>query len=96
MIQIQDNTMAVNCKYSLLQEDVFNVFVLPSEVVEVRILYVGAILRHGQVLPRSTVSGYFDHSKFFENSASMSVKKQQGIIYFTPQVIDPRLIGRTT
>jgi len=74
MIQVQVNTAVMNCKCGLLQEDFFNIFDLPSEVVEVRILHVGSILRHGQVLPRAKVSGNFGNFKSFENAALMAVK----------------------
>lgn len=72
------------CK-TLFDPEVFRLFVHPGEIVEVRIM--GA--RKGQV-----ISGYFDdHAKFCQAVQAADRQQHHGI-YFTAQVIDPRLIAR--
>ena len=43
---------------------------------------------------KGTVSGYFDNFDSFRNAVIKAIQSQQNNIYFTLQVIDPRLIGR--
>ncbi|MBF0234849.1 MAG: hypothetical protein HQK65_17705 [Desulfamplus sp.] len=82
-------------RVSLLDEKVFNVFVRPGEVVEVRIIGAnGKSPAWGNQFARGTVSGYFDDFELFRISVDSAIQHQQSNIYFTLQVIDTRLIGR--
>ncbi len=97
MIQKQNTTGVLNCKikYNLLQEDVFKLFVRDNEVVEVRLLKVwGKSSAWNNEFAKGTVSGYFDNFNSFKTAVSMAIQQQQSNVYFTLQVIDPRLIGR--
>jgi hypothetical protein len=79
----------------MLNENVFNQFVKAGEVVEVRI--IGAFGKSGawgSESAKGTVSGYFDNFISFRDAVNLAIKYQQSNIYFTLQVIDPRLIGR--
>ena len=67
----------------------------PGEVVEVRILKVwGKSPAWGNDFAKGTVSGYFDDHDSFCKAVREADKFKHGGIYFTLQVIDPRLIGR--
>jgi len=97
MIQEQDNTAAPVCKvkYKFSQEEVFKLFVRDNEVVEVRILNAwGKSSAWDNDFAKGTVSGYFDNYDSFKRAVSKAIEQQQNNIYFTLQVIDPRLIGR--
>ena len=79
----------------MLDHDVFVQFVNPGEVVEVRIIGVyGKYPAWGGEFAKGTVSGYFDDHNAFCKAVSLADKANHGGIYFTLQVIDPRLIGR--
>lgn len=81
--------------YNLLQENVFKLFVQNNEVIEVRLLNVwGKSFAWGNGFAKGTVSGYFDNFSSFKNTVSKAIQQQKSNIYFTLQVIDPRLIGR--
>jgi len=94
--QGQNNITILNrqSKYNLLQKDVFEIFVKKKEIVEVRILKVRGQSPVWNGFARGTVSGYFDNFEAFKNAVTRAIKNQQANIYFTLQVIDPRLIGR--
>lgn len=80
---------------TLGDKDVFERFVLPGEVVEVRI--IGAFGKDpawGEEFAKGTVSGYFDDHEAFCNAVREADKTGNTGIYFTLQVIDPRLLGR--
>lgn len=80
---------------TMFDRPVFEQFVLPGEVVEVRILKVfGPSGVWGKEYARGTVSGYFDDHDSFCKAVAAADKTPHGGIYFTLQVIDPRLIGR--
>ncbi len=82
-------------KKTLFEKDIFELFVKPGEVVEVRIPKVyGKSLAWGNQFARGTVSGYFDDHDAFCKVVQAADKAQHSGIYFTLQVIDPRLIGR--
>ena len=82
-------------KWTLLDKDVFKCFKKPGEVVEVRVLNVyGASPAWGGEYARGTVSGYFDDHGAFCEAVRAADKTVHGGIYFTLQVIDPRLLGR--
>lgn len=69
---------------TLLDEDVFRLFFKPGEIVEIR-CFEGKIVS----------SGYFDDHGAFCQCVRELEKKQHTGMYFTPQVIDPRLIARS-
>ena len=72
---------------TLFNPDVFRLFVHTGEIVEVRC--VGAEGKKGMVL-----SGYFDnHDSFCKAVKELDKGRHKGI-YFTLQVIDPRLLAR--
>jgi len=74
------------CK-TLFDLDVFNLFVHPGEIIEVRAM--GVDRKKNMVL-----SGYFDNHNDFCKAVKETDKRQHAGIYFTLQVIDPRLIAR--
>ena len=82
-------------RYSLFDRVVWNLFVKPGEVVEMRIL--GAFGKHpawGGDYAKGTVSGYFDNHDAFCRKLRIVDRAGSTGVYFTVQVIDPRLIGR--
>jgi hypothetical protein len=80
---------------TLFDINVFHHFIQPGEVVEVRILGArGKSPAWGNEWARGTVSGYFDSHEEFCEKVQLADKAQHAGIYFTLQVIDPRLIGR--
>lgn len=96
MQKIGENKANVK-RYTLFDKEVWDLFVKPGEVVELRTL--GCRGKHSAwggawVSGKGIVSGYFDNHEDF----CKALKVVRGIIckgvYFTPQVIDPRLIGR--
>lgn len=72
---------------SLYDPDVFRLFVQPGEVIEVRVMGIDG--KKGVVY-----SGYFDNHDDFCKAVRVMDQKQHSGIYFTLQVIDPRLIAR--
>ncbi len=82
-------------KKTLFNKEIFELFVKPGEVVEVRILKVyGKSLAWANDFAKGTVSGYFDDHLPFCEAVKRADKFSHSGIYFTLQVIDPRLIGR--
>lgn len=81
-------------RFTLFQENVFKLFVNPGEIVEVRIIEAYGKSPAWDGFAKGTVSGYFDNFLSFFNVVSQAIQSQQNNIYFTLQVIDPRLIGR--
>ncbi|MCK4789130.1 MAG: hypothetical protein KAV87_35640, partial [Desulfobacteraceae bacterium] len=82
-------------KLTLFDKEIFEQFVKPGEVVEVRIPKVyGKSVAWANDFAKGTVSGYFDDHAFFCDAVKNADKFQHSGIYFTLQVIDPRLIGR--
>ena len=80
---------------NLFNKTVFALFCKPGEVVEVRIPKVyGRSPAWGDEYAKGTVSGYFDDHGSFCKSVMQADKASHDGIYFTLQVIDPRLIGR--
>ena len=74
---------------------VWDLFINPGEVVEVRILGVkGKYEVFGGDYIRGPVSGYFDDFERFSKAVKEADRIPHGGIFFTLQVIDPRLIGR--
>lgn len=77
---------AQKCK-TLLDEAVFRLFVHPGEIVEVRALGVDG-------KPKLAMSGYFDDHALFSRAVQDFDRRVHAGVYFTLQVIDPRLIAR--
>jgi hypothetical protein len=80
--------------YTLLEEKIFDIFVKPGEILEVRIVKVWGKSSAWKGFTKSTVSGYFDNYLSFNECVRKAIQNQQANIYFTLQVINPRLIGR--
>ena len=82
-------------KKTLFDKEIFELFVKSGEVVEVRILKVyGKSAAWANDFAKGTVSGYFDDHNLFCEAVKKADKFPHSGIYFTLQVIDPRLIGR--
>ncbi len=81
-------------KATLTKKEVFELFWKPGEVVEVRILKVYGNSSAYSGFARGTVSGYFDDYEAFCKCVKAVDKIKHGGVYFTLQMIDPRLIGR--
>ncbi len=80
---------------TLFDPEVFPIFVKPGEVVEVRIPKArGKSPAWDNEYARGTVAGYFGDHGLFCKAVQEADKIIHDGIYFTPQVIDPRLIGR--
>jgi len=81
-------------QHTLLEKGVFEYFVKPGEVTEVRAFVGGKNPAWGNQFSKGIVSGYFDdHGAFREAIQTIDALSHEGI-YFTLQVIDPRLIAR--
>jgi hypothetical protein len=81
-------------KHTLIEKDVFEYFVKPGEVTEIRAFISGKHSAWGNEFSRGIVSGYFDDHPAFCAAVKALDALEHGGIYFTLQVIDPRLIGR--
>ncbi|MBP1748506.1 MAG: hypothetical protein H6Q52_1045, partial [Deltaproteobacteria bacterium] len=83
MISSKELTItAAGLRLSLFDRNVFREFVHPGEVVEIRVIQ-----------GRKVIVGYFDnHDAFCEWVKKYD--KAESNVYFTLQVIDPRLLGR--
>jgi len=81
--------------YTLFDKEIFDLFVKPGEVVEIRILGAyGKYPAWGNDWAKGTVSGYFDNHEDLCKYLKLADRAQCHGVYFTLQVIDPRLIGR--
>jgi hypothetical protein len=81
--------------WTLFDNLVWTTFYNLGEVTEVRIVKVyGKSDAWGEEFAKGTVSGYFDNHEDFCKAIQKADKFPHGGIYFTLQVIDPRLIGR--
>jgi hypothetical protein len=69
---------------TLLDPHVFSVFIREGEIIEVRILQ-----------GRYVTAGYFDNHTDFRTAVMVMDRNPHGGIYFSLQVIDPRLLGRS-
>ncbi len=67
---------------TMFEWEVWNCFIHPGEVIEVRIP------------GRPTIAGYYDDFRLFSQHVRHADKQAKGCIYFTLQIIDPRLIAR--
>jgi hypothetical protein len=81
-------------KHTLLDKDVFEYFVKPGEVTEIRILGVFGNSPAWSGFSKGTVAGWFDDHDAFCAAVEAINKVKHGGVYFTPQIIDPRLIAR--
>jgi hypothetical protein len=83
-------------KHTLFEKKTFEHFIKPGEVTEIRVL--GAFGNSGawSGFAKGTVAGWFDdHASLCKAVTAINGEKvNHGGAYFTPQVIDPRLIGR--
>lgn len=77
---------------TLFDKHVFETFIKPGEVAEIRIPHAEGILDGKYV--RGTVSGYFDTFEEFCESLKKTETLRHDGIYFTLHVIDPRLLAR--
>jgi hypothetical protein len=71
-------------KFTLLDPHVFSIFIREREIVETRILQ-----------GRNVTTGCFDNHTDFRKAVMSMDRNPHGGIYFTLQVIDPRLLGRS-
>jgi len=87
--------MEAQKRYTMFDEEVFNLFVQPGEIIEVRLLgaYQKASLWQ-QKFAKGTVCGYYDNFKAFASDGRSIDSLKLSAAYFTLQVIDPRLLGR--
>lgn len=83
----------MDTKLTLHDLHVFREFVRPGEVVEVRIPKISGTWK-GKYY-RGTVAGYFDDHEAFCKEVREADSLNHGGIYFTLQVIDPRLLARS-
>jgi hypothetical protein len=81
-------------KHTLTEKDVYRHFANPGEVKEIRILGVFGNSPAWSGFAKGTVAGWFDDPARFCTAVEAINKVKHGGAYFTPQVIDPRLIAR--
>ena len=81
-------------RLTMFDEVVWKQFVQPGEVTEVRIPKVSGNSSAWDGYAKGTVTGYFDDHSAFCRAVKMADKAKHHGIYFTLQVVDPRLIGR--
>ena len=86
------DTRQDNPRLTLFDKQVFDIFIKPGEVVEVRIPHPEGTLEGKYI--RVTVSGYFDNHEAFCEAVKKAEALRHDGIYFTIQVIDPRLLAR--
>jgi hypothetical protein len=79
-------------KYTLFEKSVFETFVHPGEVVEIRVPSFKGRINNENV--KGTITGYFDDHNTFCEAVRAIDRQSHGGIYFTLQVIDPRLLAR--
>ena len=79
-------------KYTLFEKQIWNLFIEPDEVTEIRILGVYGNSSAWQGYSKGTVSGYFDNHEAFCSAIKAANKVRHTGIYFTLQVIDPQTI----
>jgi hypothetical protein len=85
----------MNLGFPLWAPEVWPVFCKPGEVTEVRILRAfGKSVAWGGEFAKGIVSGYFDDREALAKAVTTADKERHGGIYFTLQIIDPRLSGR--
>jgi len=72
--------------WTLFDSDVFGLFFHPGEIVEIRCMGLDG--------KKLVVSGYFDDNVAFVKAVQALDKRPHAGIYYTLQVIEPRLIAR--
>ena len=81
--------------YTLFDIEVWEIFVKPGEVIEMRVLGAfGKSIAWGGGFAKGTVSGYFDNHEDFSKYLKLADQAKCHGVYITLQVIDSRLIGR--
>lgn len=80
-------------KRTLLDENIFRVFISPGEVIETRIFDAFGKSEHWDGYARGIISGYFDNFDDFKKALGPLIDTKL-IFYFTLHVVDPRIIGR--
>ena len=83
--------------WTLFDKDIFELFVKPGEIIEVRILNAkgkSPLWGNEYARGKGTISGYFDSYEAFTGACKSINKATYSGVYYTLQVIDPRLIGR--
>ncbi len=78
--------------FTLFEKSVFETFVNPGEAVEVRVLSFKGRINNENI--RGTISGYFDDHDAFCEAVREIDRQSHGGIYFTLQIVDPRLLAR--
>ncbi len=78
--------------HTLFEKEVFEIFVHPGEVVEVRVPSFRGRINGENV--RGTITGYFDDFHAFCIAVKALEGQMHSGIFFTLQVIDPRLLAR--
>lgn len=88
--------MSEQGRLTLFDPEVFRLFWQPGEAIEVRIPRArGKSPAWGNEYAKSTVAGYFDDHEAFCRAVREADRVIHDGIYFTLQVIDPRLIARS-
>jgi len=87
-------TIVSPLRFTLFEKEIWQLFIQAGEVAEVRILNIFGKSSAWEGFAKGIVSGYFDNHEAFCKAVSLADKTAHGGIYFTLQVIDPRLIGR--
>jgi hypothetical protein len=84
-------------RLTMFDREVFNTFVHDGEAPEVRVPNVwGKLSLLGQEFIRGNLSGHFDdHETFCRWVRTVEKELKHGGIFFTPQVVDPRLLSRS-
>jgi hypothetical protein len=79
---------------TLLDPQVYAAFKNPGEVNELRVLGAFGNSQAWSGFAKGTVAGWFDDHDAFCTAVEAINKVKHGGVYFTPQIIDPRLIAR--
>jgi hypothetical protein len=81
-------------QFTLMDRPVYDLLKKPGDVTELRILGVSGNSPAWIGFAKGTVTGLFDNHADLCAALAAINKVRYGGVYFTPQVIDPRLIGR--
>jgi len=81
-----------NNTHTLFDKSVFETFIKPGEITEVRVLDFKGRISNENV--RGTLIGFFDNHNAFCDAVRGIDGQSHGGVYFTLQVIDPRLLAR--
>jgi hypothetical protein len=92
MQRVTDMKPITTAELSLFDQVVFNNFIKHGEVVEIRVPHFKGRINGENV--RGTTTGYFDDHNAFSRAVQALEGQSHTGIYFTLQVIDPRLLAR--